>query len=232
MSDEFTPLSAAIGETEKPLVPIDLEAEGEKYLAAAKAESAVLRWRKCCPSKYQHTDWNDPRLFHSRAQCDGVMGWRAEDPKGILATGPSGLGKTRSMWALMKRLSEEGKNCRFFTAAEWFAMLEQQIVFGRDESLKWVEAIAKVQIVFIDDLGQEAVRSTKNEWAQGWFFHFLDLRLGHGLPLFITTNLSAAEMAESSVGIRANPLVRRVLDLCNPIRFTLTPDRQVGSKTS
>ena len=55
---------------------------------------------------------------------------------------------------------------------------------------------------------------TREEWAQGWFFDFCDRRIELGLPLIITTNLGAKEIAASSGHLRGDPLLRRLLELC------------------
>jgi len=57
------------------------------------------------------------------------------------------------------------------------------------------------------------------------FFRMLDLRLGArpARPLIITTNLTAAQIAAGQAGVRADPLLRRLLDLCEVVKFK-TPD--------
>jgi DNA replication protein DnaC len=207
-----------VSDLPKPEKTVDLDAFGAEYAARARRNTACDRWHLACPEKMRETNWQDPRIAPFSAQHAQILSWQYQD-RGILASGPSGHGKTRAMWALMKRLAEEGREIRYFTAASWFSTLQQQFVFGRDESLSWVLAVAKVPVVFIDDLGQQAIQLSREDWAQGWLFQFLDARLGHGLPLFVTTNLTAAEMAGQSSGTRGNPLVRRLLDLCDVVKF-------------
>ena len=201
----------------------ELEAVTRELVKIQKVETALARWRDACPPDMQSSNFDDPRLVPSRAAIDRVLSWQCPSPKGILASGKTGLGKSRSMWALMHRLASAGLDVRFYHAQDWFTALQEQIRYGRDEARGWVEAVAQRQIVFIDDLGQEAVQTTKQEWAQGWFFRFLDIRLGHKLPLFITTNLTADAMATSAnvreASIRADPLIRRILELCDPVKF-------------
>lgn len=201
-----------------PTQVIDLDAFGQEYAKQARIKTAMARWTANCPPDLAETNWDDPRISAHGAHHAKIMGWQYQR-MGLLATGPTGHGKSRAMWALMKRLSEEARDIRYYTAAQWFSILQDQIKYGRDDALGWVTSVAKAHIVFIDDLGQEALQASKQEWCAGWFFQFLDMRLGNALPLFITTNLDAKEIAGSASSVRANPLVRRLLELCEPVKF-------------
>lgn len=205
----------------KPEQPVDLDAIGADYLAKAKSDAAKAYFDFACPSVFRESDWSHPNLKASQTAIASLLAWDSASTKGIIASGLTGRGKTRAMWGLAKRLAcDEGKEVQFWTACDWFARLQRNLSYGRDEAQGWVEACAKRPIVFIDDLGQEAVTSAREEWAQAWFFRFLDIRVGKGLPLFITTNLTAEQIAGTARNeVRANPLIRRLLDLANPIKF-------------
>lgn len=206
------------GKVDVPEARVDLDAAGAEYLSKALRESALQRWEYACPEKLRQTDWQDARLARFSALHAKILSWEYQG-RGLLASGPSGAGKSRATWALMRKLAEQGRESRYFTAMEWFSALQTNVIFGRDESLAWVKSIARIPIVFVDDLGQEALQKSKQDWAEGWFFTFLDARLGNGLPLFITTNLSAQQIAGNSKDTRANPLVRRLLELCDVVKF-------------
>jgi DNA replication protein DnaC len=125
--------------------------------------------------------------------------------------------------ALLRKLAlDDGQDFRYWHASEWFSELQKQNRYGRDEASSWVGATAVRPIVVIDDLGQEAIGTVKGEdWAQAWFFRFLDIRLSHGLPLIVSTNLSATTIAGTAQRseIRSDPLIRRLIDLCDVVRF-------------
>jgi DNA replication protein DnaC len=200
-------------------IEAEREAVSRKLAAEAFARDNLNRWQAACPADLQTSDWDDPRLAPHRAQIDAVLGYQIAR-KGIIATGATGRGKSRAMWALMRRLSgEPGIGCTFWHSHEFFAELGAQIRFGDDCAPRWVSAVARHRVVFIDDFGQEAVTKAKDDWSRGWFFRFCDMRVGAGLPLFITTNLSSAEMAGRESAKRGDPLVRRILDLCQPVQF-------------
>lgn len=185
----------------------------------AMVRDAVQRWSEACPPALQESDWAHPGLAKHQTPIRAVLGYQL-GPKGILASGAvSGQGKSRVMWALMRRFAGDGMDAVFYSAHDWFAALQQQVVYGRDDARGWIEATARRQIVFLDDFGQHSVARAREDWCAGWFFRFLDLRVGHQLPLFMTTNMTARQLAGRQKELRGDPMLRRILDLCEPISF-------------
>lgn len=204
-----------------PHEPVAVEERGQAYLKEALRQAAEARWEAACPPAIKETDWAHAGLAPYACSIQRILAHQT-GAKGILASGPTGRGKTRSMWQLMRRMAcSEGRDVRYYHAAEWFTELQSKISYGRDDANGWIEAVARRQIVFIDDLGQESLTKAREDWAQGWFFRFLDIRVGEKLPLYITTNLSAEDIAPKTAksSLRADPLLRRLLDLCEPISF-------------
>lgn len=201
------------------------EKASERYLADAKRQAAIALYDDFAASApaLAKTDWKHQSLQPFRKQIGQVLGWDIDSPKGLLLTGPSGRAKTRSLVGLWQILAyNHGRDVRYWHASDFFKTMCDQIAFGRDEAMSWVEAVAERPLVFIDDFGQEAVQSAHEDRAQAWFFRFLDLRVAKGHRLFITTNMSARQMAERSDrnrSVRGDPLIRRLLDLCEPIQF-------------
>lgn len=225
MHGEPISLAGAIAAAELPAVDAqtphtDLDAYGREYLAAARRADAKVRFDADCPREYVETDFNDARLAAYGAALATVLAWKWSS-RGLLLAGPSGRGKTRSLFALYRRLAcEELRDVRFYYAGDWFSTLQGHVKYGHDDARGWVEAVAKRDVVMIDDLGKEALVKGREEWAQGWFFRFLDLRLGAGLPLIVTTNLNAVEMAGGEKNaVKNDPLIRRLRDLCEVVKF-------------
>ena len=196
------------------------------YIAEARRETARQRWERlaCEMPEMVETDWTRAKFDANRTAIESVTAWTHQHGgKGLLLTGPTGRGKTRSILAMLQRHAiMDGQDFRYWHAATWFSELQRQNRFGREEARSWVDAVAVRPLVVIDDLGQEAIATVKGEdWAQAWFFRFLDVRLSHGLPLVVTTNLSAAGIAGTSTRseIRADPLMRRLMDLCEVVKF-------------
>ncbi|MBI2498374.1 MAG: hypothetical protein HYV75_10840 [Opitutae bacterium] len=173
------------------------------------------------------SDWDHPGLVPYRHAIDRVRGWQF-GPKGLLLSGPTGRGKTRALFDLYRRMAHDGEHeVRYWFAGDWFARLQEEVRFGRDDARGWVEATAAHPVVILDDLGQEAVTTARADWSASHFFRFLDLRIATGLPLLCSTNLTADEIAgkmSRGAGIRQEPLIRRLLELTEVVKFQPTSE--------
>lgn len=200
--------------------PFDHEGASAHFLAEARKRDAIARFDSAVPPTMRESDWGHAGMIANRAQIERVLAHQV-GAKGLLLSGRTGRGKTRSMWALMRRLAhEEARDIRYFHAGDWFAQLQGCLNYGRDDARGWVDAVARRPIVFIDDLGQEAIATARSEWAMSWFMRFLDIRVSERLPLYVTTNLDAQGIAERGASsVRGDPMVRRLIEICEPIKF-------------
>lgn len=210
--------------------PDRMEQRSRELIAAAKREDARRRWETLAadaPALIE-TDWARPEFDRNRDALAKVAAWDSSSRKGLLLTGETGLGKTRAIIALLRRLAlDDGLDFRYWQASSWFSDLSRQNQYGRDEARAWIDAVAARRIVVIDDIGQEAVDKARSDWAQAWFFRFLDVRLAMGLPLIASTNLTAKQMADAtdatgkqaSAKVRGDPLLRRLTELCEVVKF-------------
>ena len=200
--------------------PFDGEAASAHFLAEARKRDAIARFDSAVPPTMRESDWGHAEIVTNRAQIDRVLAHKV-GAKGLLLSGRSGRGKTRSMWALMRRLAhDEARDIRYFHAGDWFATLQGCLNYGRDDARGWVDAVARRPVVYIDDLGQEAIQTARSEWAMSWFMRFLDIRVSERLPLYVTTNLDAQGIAERGASsVRGDPMVRRLIEICEPIKF-------------
>jgi len=200
--------------------PFDHEGASAHFLAEARKRDAIARFDSAVPPAMRESDWGHAGMAANRAQIERVLAHQV-GAKGLLLSGRTGRGKTRSMWALMRRLAhEEARDIRYFHAGDWFATLQGCLNYGRDDARGWVDAVARRPVVFIDDLGQEAIQTARSEWAMSWFMRFLDIRVSERLPLYVTTNLDAQGIAERGASsVRGDPMVRRLIEICEPVKF-------------
>ena len=200
--------------------PFDGEAASAHFLAEARKRDAIARFDSAVPPTMRESDWGHAGMLANRAQIERVLAHQV-GAKGLLLSGRTGRGKTRSMWALMRRLAhDEARDIRYFHASDWFSQLQACLTYGRDDARGWVDAVARRPIVFVDDLGQEAIQTARSEWAMSWFMRFLDIRVSERLPLYVTTNLDAQGIAERGASsVRGDPMVRRLIEICEPIKF-------------
>ncbi len=205
---------------QSPSIPPDLDLIGAEYLKRAYKLACCAHFNAFTADRRALllTDWDHPGLRPYRAQIDRVRGWSCSFP-GLLLAGPTGRGKTRSALALLRRLMcEEYLDCSCWSAQSLAARITQEQAYGRDEAAGFVAALARHEILFIDDLGQESVLRSQEDRVDSWIFDLLDRRLCAQLPCIITTNLPADQLGS---GLRHAPFVRRLLDLCGvqPVDF-------------
>jgi len=200
--------------------PFDHEGASAYFLVEARKRDAIARFDSAVPPAMRESDWGHAGMLANRTQIERVLAHQV-GAKGLLLSGRTGRGKTRSMWALMRRLAnDEARDIRYFHAGDWFATLQGCLNYGRDDARGWVDAVARRPIVFVDDLGQEAIQTARSEWAMSWFMRFLDIRVSERLPLYVTTNLDAQGIAERGASsVRGDPMVRRLIEICEPIKF-------------
>lgn len=219
MTTDATALSDAMPDALALGAEIDMDARAEAYRLDAIIRTRTEYFRANCPPAYREFDPQHPSIQRNRAQIDRILAWKV-GPKGLLAAGKTNVGKTRAMFARCQRLlCEEAVDVGIWQAQDFFAALQGEVRFGRDEAEAFVRRVAARRVLFIDDFGQHAVQASREEWAMGWFFRLLDLRVGNGLPLLMTTNLRATDIAGTESDLKQNALLRRLQDLAEPLRF-------------
>lgn len=190
------------------------------FTLLAKRAEIRKKFEGKCPPKYRDSDWSHPNLLPFRPQIDRVLAWRPEEPKGLFLRGETGRGKTRSAWALLDRLSSGGVDFVYFHSTEFFEKLSEQISYGRSDANRWITGVASLPVVFIDEFGRDGLLKSQEAWAADHFLYFIEHRLSHDLSgLILTTNLTAADIAEQQGAQAAKPLIRRLTELCEVIQF-------------
>jgi DNA replication protein DnaC len=148
-----------------------------------------------------------------------AMAWKY-GRKGLVMIGETGLGKTRTAWLLLRRvLVDDGRDIKF----AWF----KDITFGQELGIRyrnetaeeWLQGLAKVPLLFIDDIGKMKL----TDRAESELFGIIDQRCENGLPMIVTTNDTGESLknrmdAANNAG-RGAPLVRRLREFCEQIKF-------------
>ena len=168
------------------------------------------RWLNICPPLYRDTDLS--RL--PQKQLKDAMAWEY-GPEGLLFHGPTGTGKTRIAWQVLKKINDGHKVIRAFDSTDFVNQCSSKFYDGSGS--KWIEKLIKCQLLFIDDLGNEP----SGERGAGEIFHIIKRRGEEMLPVIITTNSVGQELAGKLRGPedRGSALVRRLREFCTPIAF-------------
>jgi hypothetical protein len=144
------------------------------------------RWLGLCPPIYRETD-----IHRLPPEAAKVTQWQY-GPRGLVVVGPTGVGKTRAMWLLLKRLVYEGRHVRALNAVEFANRCADAFMEGR--GTEWTRKLAELYLV-------------------------VERRVAHGRPILVTTNLTGRAYVEGREddGERAAATVRRLREFCDTV---------------
>ena len=184
------------------------EARGASTTAMA-SKYARKAWSEICPILYSNTD---PDKLPEKKTMEKVMAWEY-GPKGLLLVGPTGTGKTRSAFLLLKKLYDAGLKITAFDCVEFGHQCSQW--FSTWEGDRWIRSIVFKNIIFFDDLGK--MRLTDRVEAE--LFGIIEKRIARQLPIIITTQFTGETFVDRLSEDRGPAIVRRLKEFCDIIVF-------------
>jgi DNA replication protein DnaC len=144
------------------------------------------RWERICPELYRYTDLarlEDDLLRQSYDEqwIQDVLRWQYGS-QGLLLVGPTGVGKSRLMWLLLRRLlDEEHRTALFLNAVRFRTGLQTA---ARDSTTEeFVRRLVRPDVLFWDDLGQMHLTGAASEML----LHLVEERVCTGRPILATT---------------------------------------------
>ena len=143
--------------------------------------------------------------------------------KGLLLYGSVGTGKTFLAACIANALIEEGYSVLMTN----FARLTNSIQGTFEGKNEIIDSLQRYTLLIIDDLGAER----KSEYMQETVFSIIDARYRSGLPMIITTNLTAEELRQpQEVGYAR--IYDRILERCFPVIVNGESRRNKAGKES
>lgn len=136
------------------------------------------------------------------------FGKMRDDGKGLLLYGTVGTGKTFTAACIANALIDKGYPCLVTN----FARLINTISGMYDGKQNYIDGLNRFALLVIDDLATEADTDYRNEIV----FNVIDSRYRAGLPLIVTTNLTAQEL-KNSADIRKQRIYSRLFERCIPL---------------
>ena len=130
------------------------------------------------------------------------------DGKGLLLYGTVGTGKTFAAACIANALIDKGLPCLVTN----FARLINTISGMYDGKQQYIDGLNRFALLVIDDLATEADTDYRNEIV----YNVIDSRYRAGLPMIVTTNLTAQEL-KNSADIRKQRIYSRLFERCIPL---------------
>jgi DNA replication protein DnaC len=127
-----------------------------------------------------------------------------EDGKGLLMFGTVGNGKTFAAACIPNALIDKGFPCRMTTVTD----IAKDIFDGKLSP----HDLNRYSLLVLDDLLAER----KTEYMQEIVFNVIDSRYKAGLPLIVTSNLTA-EAIKNPADLAYQRIFSRLLEMCVPI---------------
>ncbi len=117
--------------------------------------------------------------------------WKFE--KSMYFYGDTGTGKTRAMYALLKRCLAGGLNCVLME----FNQICRDVRSSFDEGVsekRYRDKYLKFDCLFIDDMG---LKSRASDYEYDVFYDILDSRIGNMLPTVVSSNKPPEQLSGS-----------------------------------
>ncbi len=158
-------------------------------------------WSKICPPDFLATD--PKRLAHPASVAVGVN--MPKDCVGVLFSGPTGHGKTRSAWLLAGRMfCNRTLTIEVRTGLDLADEILEAYNNGSIASL--IQDLKSAGILFIDDL----FKGTWKPSVESTIFNVIDHRVAWRKPTIITTNADGTTIKKMLSADMKEPFMRRI----------------------
>lgn len=141
--------------------------------------------------------------------------------EGLILYGNVGNGKTHASACVVNALIDKGIPCLMTNIARLTNVL-QGMYEGKQE---YIDSLNDYKLLIIDDLGTERNTDFMNEQV----YSILDARCQSGLPMIITTNLTADELKHPADIAKAR-VYDRLMERCHPVEVKGASRRKASLK--
>jgi DNA replication protein DnaC len=197
------------------------EAKRLKADAEALQQQKADQWLDLCPTIYRETDWTRSEL-HPACAMVAKTWYPSTDGKGLGLRGDSGIGKTRAMWEILKRLHFSGRKVMAIDAIalEQAAADRHHATLGENHAARRLITSAKrCGILFLDDIGKE----TASPSVAKALHDIIECRTRERLVTLWTTERSGKELGARLGQDYGAGLVRRLREFSTIPEMSPTP---------
>lgn len=157
-----------------------------------------------CPPLYRQTD---PAKLNQEL-FKKVMEWEYS-AKGLMLVGPSGTGKTRMAWQVVRRELENKKKVKYFDSVAFGH--ECARAFKEEDGGEWIDKLARRDLLFFDDLD----KGKFTERVEAELFGLVERRISYCRPLLVTSQVGGEEFLKKfAQPARGLGILRRLKEFC------------------
>lgn len=186
--------------------------EARDKAEAAERAAAQFAKRKYAVGQYiyytfENDDGSQPRYTEGMRRYVENFPKYLAGGKGLLLYGPVGTGKTFLAAEVANALCE-----RYTVYMRNVTYIVNEIMSAWDTRNDYIDRLTSVDLLIIDDFGAER----KTDAVKEIIYQVINSRIESGLPIILTTNLTADEMKNSTDG-DFNRVYSRIAEKCHPI---------------
>lgn len=177
----------------------------DKMRRAGFPDAEMRKWT------FAQDDGGNSRIMQVAHKYVDNFNQMRDSGSGLLVYGDVGCGKSFMAACIANELIERGTPCMMTNFTRIINQLQESFE-GRQRT---IDSLNGFDLLVIDDLAAE--RDTDYMWEQ--IMTIIDARYRSGLPLIVTTNLTASELSDNS-DIRKRRVYSRLKEMCIPLRMT------------
>lgn len=190
---------------------VEFEKRVKEYRRMGFPESDMQYWT------FANDDGTNAKISTVARNYVENFGKMYEDGKGLLLFGTVGTGKTYAAACIANALIDRGTPVLMTNFAR-IANTVQGLWEGKQE---YYDSLNRFPLLILDDLSAER----KTEYMQEIVFNVIDSRYRAGLPLIVTTNLTADELKHPA-DVTNQRTFSRLFEMAIPIEVTGTDRRR------
>ena len=207
------------GQTYKPMCLCQCESERikrekaedrrrERMQQISSNRSSGFPDREMLNWTFDHDDHSDEHLTSICKRYVSNFGEMKRRGKGLLFYGSVGTGKTFLSACIANALIDEGETCLMTNMSR----LTNTMTGLHEGKQEFIDSFRRFSLLVIDDLSSERNTEYMNEIV----FNLIDSRYRSGLPLIVTTNLTAEEL-KRPYELHKQRIYSRLLEMCFPV---------------
>jgi len=167
-----------------------------------------LEWLALCPPLFSSTKIDELPL---KDISEKALLWGGQG--GLLFKGPTGTGKTRTAYLLLKNLLYQDKKVLAFDFIDFGRQASEAALANRVSS--WIYPIQRADVLLLDDIGKKKMTPSVEES----FFDVVNYRMIHNLATIFTFNMGGKELQRTMSNDRGEAIVRRLREYCHMVLF-------------